>query len=93
MAIAEYAFLLFIQRHKKKVDVKEGVAVEGKTMWTDQGIDKTMTIRAGEIPQKISPPPRAHLMGPKNVPKKFGSSISSLAPPKICVFKNARFLS
>ena len=49
-------------------------------------------IRAGEIPKKISPPPKAHLMGPKNVPKKFGSSISSLAPPKICVFKNARFI-
>ena len=51
-----------------------------------------MSSRAGEIPKKSGPPPKALLMGPENVPKKFGPPISSLAPPKIGVFKNARFI-
>ena len=51
-----------------------------------------LLIRAGEIHKKSFYPPKAHLMGPKNVPKKFGRPISSLAPPEIGLFKNARFI-
>ena len=60
--------------------------------WKNTRSESDMGNRAGEIPKKSVSPPSAHLMGPKNVPKKFGRPISSLAPPEIGVFKNARFI-